>query len=115
MLTRWPGSEPAAAGHTRSDFSLDREHLAATVFAALEVDVMRTAALAGLLVLDVGRRLQRIRRPAGSALHARHFFPRDGHRPLFCPRKSGCRKQMPGAQPAPRRPKVAGLIAAFPA
>ena len=41
------------ARHTISDIALGRQDLAATVFARFQVDVVGTAALAGVLVLDV--------------------------------------------------------------
>src|SRR5215831_12700030 len=49
------------AGGARSGLFLRLEDLAAAVHAGLEIDVMRPAQLAGILVLDIGRLLQRIR------------------------------------------------------
>jgi hypothetical protein len=36
------------------------QHLAALVHAGLQIDVVRTAQLAGILVLDIGRALERV-------------------------------------------------------
>src|SRR5438270_878238 len=51
------------------------------VRARLQVDMMWASALAGLFVLDIDRRRERIRRAAGSPLHARRFLSGNGHRP----------------------------------
>src|SRR6185437_7700402 len=49
-----------------SNFGLGLEHLAATIHAGLQVDMVRTAQLARILVLDISRGLERI----GRAPHA---------------------------------------------
>ena len=46
---------------------LGLQDLAATIHAGLEIDVMRTAQFAGVLVLDVGRLLERVGRAAHAA------------------------------------------------
>src|SRR5882724_6395764 len=55
------GSPPASP---LSGFLLGLEDLAALVHAGLQVEVVRTAQFAGILVLGIGRRLQRICRAA---------------------------------------------------
>ena len=52
---------------------LRRQHLAAAIHAGLQVDVMRTAHFAGVLVLDIGRGLERVGRAAHAALGRRGF------------------------------------------
>src|SRR5215472_2372714 len=69
---------------TPSGFGPNLEHLPAFVHAGLEIDVMGPAALAGILVLDVGRSLERIRRPAHPAPGGRCFSFRDSHDVLLC-------------------------------
>src|SRR6185312_15908800 len=64
-----------------SDFGLRLENLPAAVLAGLDVDVVGAAALAGILVLDVGRGGERVMRTAHASLHARYFLPRNCHRP----------------------------------
>src|SRR5690606_34386041 len=49
------------------------------IHAGLQVDVMRTTHLAGILVLDIGRGLQRIGRTAHAALGRRGFSFGYGH------------------------------------
>src|SRR2546428_12902368 len=55
------------------------EHLPALVHAGLEVDVMGAAKLARILVLDIGRFLQRVGRAAHPALRRRGLSFRDSH------------------------------------
>src|SRR5271156_5116417 len=55
------------------------DHLPATIHAGFQVDVMRTAQFAGILVLDIGRSLQRIGRTAHAALSRRRFSFWHGH------------------------------------
>ena len=54
-------------------------HHAAAIHAALQIDVVRTAQLARVLVLDVCGLRQRVGRPAEAPLHRRCFPFRDGH------------------------------------
>lgn len=67
------------------DVGFGRENLPALVLSGLEVDVVRAAALAALLVLDVGRGGQRVMRTALVALHGGGLFPRNCHKltPVF--------------------------------
>ena len=53
---------------------LRREHLAAAIFAGLQVDVVRAAQLAGLLVLDVGRLRRAHRGTGGNRASCARFF-----------------------------------------
>src|SRR2546430_7227536 len=62
-----------------SDLGLRLEHLAAAVHAGLEIDVMRPAQLARILVLDIGRPRQGVGRAAHAAARRRCFSFRDGH------------------------------------
>src|SRR5829696_7233149 len=55
------------------------EDLAAAVHAGLEVDVVRAAKLARILVLDIGRGLQRVGRAAHAAARRRGLSFRNGH------------------------------------
>src|SRR5258705_6626508 len=64
-----------------SDLGLRLQDLPAAVLPGLQVDVVRATALAAVLVLDVRRRIERVRRPAVTALHPRHFTPRYCHGP----------------------------------
>src|SRR5215831_21162482 len=87
---RIPDPAPAAA-HSRavparpesafagSDFGLRLEHLPATIHAGLEVDVVRTTQLARVLVLDIGRRLERVGGAPHAAARRRGLFPWHGH------------------------------------
>src|SRR5262249_30000908 len=71
-----PGSAPRRGA---SDLGFRLEHLAAAVHAGLEIDMVRTAQLARVLVLDIGRLLERV----GGAAHApprrRGLFLRHSH------------------------------------
>src|ERR1035438_2647856 len=62
-----------------SGLGLGLEHLAALVHAGLQVDVVRTAQFAGILVLDVSRLLERVGRPAHAAARRRGFSFRHSH------------------------------------
>src|ERR1044071_433831 len=62
-----------------SDFGLLLEDRAALVHAGLQVDVVRPAQLAAVLVLDIGRRLQRIGGTAHTAPGRVGFSLRHGH------------------------------------
>src|SRR6187549_724935 len=76
------GIEPARALNIRLQllrFSLGLEHGPALVHAGLEVDVVRTAELAGVLVLNVGRLLKRVGRTAHAAAGGRGFSFRNSH------------------------------------
>src|SRR5215218_4868459 len=55
------------------------EDLAAAVHAGLEVDVVRAAKLARILVLDIGRGLERVGRAAHAAARRRGLSFRNGH------------------------------------
>src|SRR4051812_4596694 len=68
-----------ANGERRSSLGFDLENLPALVHAGLQVDVVRTAQLARVLVLDVGRTLQRVGRTAHAAARRRGFSFRDSH------------------------------------
>src|SRR5262249_30092875 len=69
-----PGVGGAASG-----FLASLEDLAAAVHAGLEVDVVGAAELARILVLDIGRCLERIGGAAHPAPRRRWFSFRDGH------------------------------------
>jgi hypothetical protein len=58
---------------------LDRQDLAAAIHAGLQIDVMGAAQLARILVLDIGRGGERIRRAAETALHRRGLSFRNCH------------------------------------
>src|SRR5688572_5615169 len=60
-------------------FFLRLQDLAAAVHAGLEIDVVRTAQLTRVLVLDVGRLLERIGRLAHALTRRRGFLFGDGH------------------------------------
>src|SRR5690606_13343323 len=70
--------EPACAKQA-SGFGLDLEDRAALVHAGLEIDVVRTPQFAGILVLDIGRALEGIRRTAHAAPGRRRFLLWHGH------------------------------------
>src|SRR5262245_34089065 len=79
---RYMAESPPACGRPGtflSDFRLGLQHLPALIHAGLEVDVVRAAQLARVLVLNVGRLLQRIRRTAHATPRGRGFFLRHGH------------------------------------
>src|SRR5450756_2709587 len=63
----------------RSGFLLELQDLAALVHAGLQIEVMRTAQFAGILVLGIGRLLQRIRRAAHATPRGRCFSTGNGH------------------------------------
>ncbi len=62
------------------------QHLAAAIHAGLQVNVMRAAHFAGILVLDIGRGLEGVGRAAHAALRRRGFSFWNGHgyAPLNC-------------------------------
>ena len=55
------------------------QDLAALIHAGLEVDMMRTAQFAGLLVLDPGHCLKLVSRAAHADAAAGHFLAWNGH------------------------------------
>ena len=59
--------------------ALRLEHLTAAIHAALQVDVVRAAQFAGILVLDIGRRLEGVGGAAHAAAGGRGFASRNGH------------------------------------
>jgi hypothetical protein len=63
----------------RSGFGFRLEHLAAPVHASLEIDVMRAAQLAGILVFHISRPFQRIGRTTHPTPGGRCFSFRDRH------------------------------------
>src|SRR5206468_8169567 len=70
--------ETAPYPRTRSGFLLF-QHLPALIHAGLQVEVVRTAQLAGILVLGIGRLLQRVRRAAHTTPRRRCFSSGNGH------------------------------------
>jgi len=81
-----PGSFMRAAATRRAgrgdaflSFSLLGQHLAAAIHAGLEIDVVRPAQFAGILVFDISRTLQRVRRPTHAASRRGSLFLRHGH------------------------------------
>src|SRR5262245_53677176 len=73
------GSAACGKHSARSDLGLRLEHLPAAIHAGLEVDVVRTAQLARILVLDIGGRLERVGGAAHAAARRRSLFPWHGH------------------------------------
>ena len=61
----------------------DLQHLTAAIHAGLQIDVMRTAQLAGILVFDIGRGFDGVGGATEPALHRRGFSFRNSH--LFSP------------------------------
>src|ERR1700730_12943417 len=74
-----PGPARDNSGTPKSGFGLDLEYLAAAIHAGLQVDVVRTAQFARILVLDIGRARQSIGGAALTALHGRGLSFRNGH------------------------------------
>src|SRR3954449_1461739 len=75
-----PSPRGAAGPGRRSGLDLlRREHLPALILAGLQINVMRPAELAGILVLDIGRRLQRIGGTAHAPAGRRGFLLWSGH------------------------------------
>src|SRR3954466_6807134 len=72
-------AEPPPGRASGLDLGLRLQHRPALVHAGLKIDVVRAAQLAGILVLDVGRALQRIRRPAHAPPRGRRFLFWHGH------------------------------------
>src|SRR3954451_13560144 len=73
------GARSLAWRRAGSGFFLGLQDLAALVHPALQVEMVRTAQFAGILVLDIGRLLDRIRRAAHAAARRRCFSSRNGH------------------------------------
>src|SRR5712671_4329197 len=79
-LTGWPNSgRPFACPLLSSGFLLGLQNLTALVHAALEVEVVRAAEFAGILVLDVSGLLERVRRAAHATARRRGFSAGNGH------------------------------------
>src|SRR3954454_11703279 len=70
----WMSSSFAASG-----FGFHLQDLAAAIHPGLEVDVVGAAKLARVLVLDIGRGLERIGRAAHAAARRRGLSFRNGH------------------------------------
>src|SRR5262249_38921844 len=116
------GGTPARAA---SGLLLGLEHLAAAVHAGLEIDMVRPAQLARILVLDVGRLRQGVGGAAHAAPRRRCFSFRDGHG--CCSNSGACcesargesrayrgsRGRRPAAHPPPARPLKALIVADF--
>src|SRR4249920_1469967 len=62
-----------------SGFLLGLQNLPALVHAGLQIKVVRTAQFAGILVLGIGRLLQRVRRAAHATPRGRCFSSGNGH------------------------------------
>ena len=58
---------------------LDRQNLTAIIHAGLQIDVVRTAQFAGILVLDIARGGESVGRATEAALHRRRFSFRNSH------------------------------------
>ena len=96
---------------TISDLGLGRQDLAATVFARFQVDVMRPAALARLLVLDIDRAPSAHPPSGGSRASCARLS--SWERPSSSP---ACKQSAQArGHAAARALSAAGLIAAFPA
>src|SRR5215213_10297275 len=79
-LAKFGQTPPKAAPYPRirSGFLLF-QHLPALVHAGLQIEVVRTAQFAGILVLGIGRLLQRVRRTAHATPRGRCFSTGNGH------------------------------------
>src|SRR5712672_1338621 len=75
-------------------FLLGLQNLTALVHAALEVEVVRAAEFAGILVLDVSGLLERVRRAAHATARRRGFSAGNGH---FRKSSRGIGEASPGA------------------
>src|SRR5690606_20564999 len=62
-----------------SDLFLSLENLTPTIHTALQIDMVRTAKFARVLVLDIGRGLECVSRTAHAALRRRRFSFRYSH------------------------------------
>src|SRR5438552_17120188 len=63
----------------RSGFLLWLQDLTALVHAGFQIEMMRPPQLAGILVFDIGRLLQRVGGAAHAASRRRGFSSRNGH------------------------------------
>src|SRR3954447_342969 len=77
------------------------EDLAAAVHAGLEVDMVRAAKLARILVLDIGRGLERVGRAAHAAARRRGLSFRNGHGSSPVVRRPSKAKRPTGRAPEP--------------
>src|SRR3954464_14256762 len=96
-------AEPPPGRADDLDLALRLEHRPALVHAGLQIDVVRATQLTGILVLDIGRALQRIRRPAHAAPRRRRFSFRHGHGEISSKTAARC-------APDRRNLREAGLI-----
>src|SRR5882757_4761323 len=85
---------PPAFVRFPSGFFLGLQDLTALVHAALEVEVVRAAEFAGILVLDVSGLLERVRRAAHATARRRGFSAGNGH---FRKSSRGIGEASPGA------------------
>src|SRR5262245_50638366 len=82
LPTRTPRREAPYASQPQascSGFLLGLQHLPALVHAGLEVEMVRTAQLAGVLVLDISGLLERVGRAAHATARRRGFSAGNGH------------------------------------
>src|SRR3954467_15545805 len=84
LVGRIRAGAPPAPAFTRnrrdsSGFFLGLQHLPALVHAGLEVEMVRTAQFAGVLVLDISRLLQRVGGAAHATARRRGFSAGNGH------------------------------------
>ncbi|CDX58229.1 hypothetical protein MPL1032_230290 [Mesorhizobium plurifarium] len=79
--TKRPAKGRSFESLNRGSFSafLRLQNLAAAIHAGLQVDVVRAAHFAGILVLDIGRGLEGVGRAAHAALRRRGFSFWNGH------------------------------------
>src|SRR5271165_4562555 len=76
---RWPASDGGAPGSGLVDRRFRLQNLAAAIHAAFEVDVVRTAQFARILVLDIGRRFEGVGGAAHAAARRRGFASGNCH------------------------------------
>src|SRR5215471_6463439 len=80
----WNLGDRASIGRPRpSDVGFRLQHLPATIHAGLEIDVVRTAQLARILVFDIGRGLEGVRGASHAPPRRRGLFPWHGHGVVF--------------------------------
>src|SRR5690606_6107097 len=94
---------------SRSLRFLRLQNLAAAVHARLQVDVVWTAQLTGILVLDVGRSLQGIGRTAHAALGRRSLSFRYCHDTLRCSTDPSAESALLPAEKIEFAPPIHGL------
>src|SRR5271166_1952065 len=92
---RWPASDGGAPGSGLVDRRFRLQNLAAAIHAAFEVDVVRTAQFARILVLDIGRRFEGVGGAAHAAARGRGFASGDGHRSRLRSRREQSRRTTP--------------------